>query len=204
MLQRETVEPATLELLIALMRNPVLSGFHLAGGTSLALQLGHRVSVDLDLFGQRPFKGIEILDALQDLVPIITLGQSENIIQLSVKNVKVDFVNYRYPNLFPILEDEGVRLFSIQDIGAMKLAAIAGRGKKRDFYDIYFLLQQFTLTELLEFYKKKYYDGSVFVVMRSLAYFEDADQDEAVQLLREDISWDNVKHSIESALQEIR
>ena len=186
------------------MNNPVLSGFHLAGRTALALQIGHRTSVDLDLFGQRPFNSMEILDAIQDLSPVRLLSQSENILQLNVEEVKVDFVNFRYPALYPIVLIEDVRLFSIQDIAAMKLAAIAGRGKKRDFYDIYFLMQQFSLKELLDFYNRKYYDGSVFVILRSLTYFEDAEDDESIQILGKEISWATVKNTIHQAVRSNR
>lgn len=196
MLFRETVESTTWELLIRLMSYPELQGFALAGGTSLALQIGHRRSFDLDFFGPRPFSVQEILDVLQDLTPITILSQSENILILNLQGVKVDFVNYRYPLLTPIVSEEDIRLVSVPDIAAMKLAAIAGRGKKRDFYDLYFLLKQYSLDQLLQFYKSKYEDGSELMVLRSLPYFDDADQDEEVVLIRPSIKWEDVKKSI--------
>ncbi len=201
MLHRTAVLPATLELLKNIMAKPELSGFYLAGGTSLALQIGHRLSVDLDLFGKRPFEAQEILDEMHDLAPVSIMSQSKNILVLDVQGVKVDFVNYRYPLIAPAVEEEGLRLLSIQDIGAMKLTAVAGRGRKRDFYDLYFLLKRYSLPELMQFYLKKFDDGSEFMVVRSLTYFDDAEQDEKVTLLKGVVKWDIVKKAIASEVK---
>lgn len=183
------------------MAKPALTGFNLAGGTSLALQIGHRLSVDLDLFGIRPFEAQEILDELHDLEPVNILSQSKNIFVLNVGDVKVDFVNYRYPLISAITEMEGIRLVSIPDIGAMKLAAIAGRGRKRDFYDLVFLLRQYSLPELIEFYLRKFDDGSEFAVIRSMTYFEDADMDDNVLMIKEDLKWNDVKNVISAEVK---
>ncbi|TAK35720.1 MAG: hypothetical protein EPO28_14320 [Saprospiraceae bacterium] len=196
MLHRTAALPATLELLKNIMAKPALSGFYLAGGTSLALQTGHRLSRDLDFFGKRPFEAQEILDEMHGLGPVSLMSQSKNILILNVREVKVDFVNYRYPVIAPPVEEAGMRLLSTQDIGAMKLAAVAGRGRKRDFYDLYFLLQQYSLPELMRFYLQKFDDGSEFMVVRSLTYFEDASQDEEVTLLKGKVKWDAVKMAI--------
>ena len=84
----------------------------------------------------------------------------------------------------------------LPDIAAMKLAAVAGRGRKRDFYDIHFLLQQFSLRQIIDFYNQKYEDGSEMMVARSLTFFDDADTDEPPRLLASDISWSDVKKKI--------
>ncbi|MCB0597224.1 MAG: nucleotidyl transferase AbiEii/AbiGii toxin family protein [Lewinellaceae bacterium] len=183
------------------MEKPALLGFCLAGGTSLALQIGHRVSVDLDFFGHRPFETQEILDELHDLAPLSIMSQSKNILVLNVQSVKVDFVNYRYPLISAPIETEGLRLLTVPDIGAMKLAAIAGRGRKRDFIDLFFILRQYSLDELVGFYLKKFDDGSEFMVARSLAYFEDADEDDDVILLGEKIKWEFVKKVIREEIR---
>lgn len=201
MFYREAVFPGTLELLKKIMAKPALTGFNLAEGTSLALQIGHRLSVDLDLFGIRPFEAQEILDELHDLEPVNILSQSKNIFVLNVGDVKVDFVNYRYPLISAITEMEGIRLVSIPDIGAMKLAAIAGRGRKRDFYDLVFLLRQYSLPELMEFYHRKFDDGSEFAVIRSMTYFEDADMDDNVLMIKEDLKWSDVKNVLSAEVK---
>ncbi len=201
MLYREAVFPTTLELLKGIMSKPALFGFNLAGGTSLAIQLGHRLSVDLDFFGKRPFEAQEIQDELQDLAPISILSQSTNILVMNVREIKVDFVNYRYPLISSLKEEDGLRLISPPDIGAMKLAAIAGRGRKRDFYDLFFLLRQYTIPELMEFYRQKFDDGSEFAVVRSLTYFEDADLDDDVVLMSEVVKWETVKKDIRTKVK---
>jgi hypothetical protein len=195
MLHYATVYPDTLELLKKLMAIPELSGFYLAGGTALALQIGHRISYDLDMFGQRSFEVDEILDLLAPIVKVEILQQSKNILILDAQGIKLDFVNYRYPLLNPTTTIDNIRLVSKPDIGAMKLAAIAGRGKKRDFTDIFFLLQDYKLNELMEFYNQKYADGSEMMVVRSLSYFDDADNDEDSILLK-NVPWEHIKNEI--------
>ena len=201
MLQTQTVLPATLELLKSLMSQPELKDFALAGGTSLSLQIGHRISVDLDFFGNSPFEINEMLDLLHPLGNVSILKQSRNILITEVNGVKVDFVNYRYPLLRNILEIDGIRLVSTADIAAMKFGAVAGRGRKRDFTDIYFLLQEFSLAEMMSFYNAKYDDGSEMMVARSLTYFDDADGDQDMQMLKK-APWNSVKKIILKAVNQ--
>ena len=201
MLQTQTVLPATLELLKSLMAQPELKDFALAGGTSLSLQIGHRISLDLDFFGNSPFEINEMLDLLHLLGNVSILKQSRNILITEVNGVKVDFVNYRYPLLRNILEIDGIRLVSTADIAAMKFGAVAGRGRKRDFTDIYFLLQEFSLAEMMSFYNAKYDDGSEMMVARSLTYFDDADGDQDMQMLKK-APWNTVKKTILKAVNQ--
>jgi hypothetical protein len=191
-----------LGLLKDIMAIPELSGFNLAGGTALALQIGHRKSVDLDFFGARPIDKDEMVTLLEVLGDLHLLQHSRNILIFNLNGVKVDFVNYKYPWLQEIRLVEGVRLVGLQDIGAMKLGAIAGRGKKRDFTDLYFLLKQFSLLELLGFYREKYPDGNEFLVLRSLTYFDDAEEDDELQLFEEAV-WSEVKNTIEIEVKKI-
>ena len=184
------------------MAIPELSGFQLAGGTALALQIGHRRSVDLDLFGARPIDKDEIVPLLESIGNLHILQHTRNILILNINGVKVDFVNYKYPWLRDIKQEEGIRLVSLADIGAMKLGAISGRGKKRDFTDLYFLLKQFTLPELLGFYREKYQDGNEFLVLRSLTYFDDAEEDKELELF-EKAAWTEVKKTIEKEVIKI-
>ena len=195
MLQKDAVQPATLELLKKIMGIPDLKAFNLAGGTALALQLGHRLSLDLDFFGNVNFNPDEILNVLSEIASPVILSQSKSILILNIQNIKVDFVNYRYPLLNPPYGVEGIRLLTYPDIAAMKLAAIAGRGKKRDFIDLYFSLQQYSLKELTQFYTKKYHDGSEFIVVKSLMYFDDAEKDENPIMLKK-IDWISIKDHI--------
>ncbi len=195
MLHVHTIEPGTLGLLNKIMAVPELADFNLAGGTALALQIGHRVSVDLDLFGVRPFEKDEILELVGGLGGCRPIHQTKNILILNIEGVKVDFVHYKYPLIREVKVEAGIRLIDLPDIGAMKLGAITGRGRKRDFVDLYFLLQYYTLEGLFAFYNQKYPDGAEFLVARSLSYFDDADGDEDLQLFK-NADWTTVKKTI--------
>ena len=198
MLQIKTVQPKTFTLLKEFMALEILKDFNLAGGTSLALQIGHRTSTDLDLFGKTELDFNLLKIELSSEYDYIVEHDTKNILIGFINGIKVDFVRYKYRLLSPLIVEEGIRLLSIKDIGCMKLAAITGRGKKRDFFDLYFILKQFSLSDLLEWYQLKYYDSSLQLVLKSLTYFEDAENDED-PLLTEDLSWDKVKGSISQA-----
>lgn len=202
MLHYDTIQPGTLGLLKRIMAVPELNDFNLAGGTSLALQIGHRVSVDLDLFGKRPFERQEILDLLENVGAVREIQHFKNIFILQIDGVKVDFVNYKYPLLREIRHEAGLRLVGLEDIGAMKIGAITGRGKKRDFTDLFFLMKKFPLPELMSFYNEKYPDGNEMMAVRSLSYFADADKDDDLALFKK-AGWPAVKMTIEKEIQKI-
>lgn len=195
MLQKQTVKPALLELLDFLMHQEIFKNYYLVGGTSLALQRGHRESVDIDLFGNNEINEIEFTATLSKFGTPITLKKSKNIIVYSVSGIKLDFVNYHYQWLKPAKLIEHIRFASFEDIGAMKLNAIAGRGSKKDFIDLYLLLQEFTLKDLFSFYKLKYTDGSEFLVLKSLTYFDDADLENSPKMYLSE-TWDTIKQFI--------
>jgi len=196
MLYYQAVDSPTLELLKALLSHDLFSGLRLAGGTSLALLIGHRKSIDLDLFGSIDTDVLEINNALGSIGTVTILKDSKNIHIYLLNGIKVDIVNYTYPWLKPPIGTDGLKLASIADIGAMKLAAITGRGTKKDFIDIYFLLKQMSLQEMLENYLQKYDDGSLFLVLKSLVYFEDAEQDEMPFMLIP-VEWADLKANIQ-------
>lgn len=195
MLFYKTIGSKTLELLKKLQSEDLFTNLSLVGGTSLALQIGHRVSVDLDLFGVLECDNITLNKTLKSLFQIETIQQTENIHIYNIENIKVDIVNYPYPWLQPPINRDGLKLATIDDIAAMKLAAITGRGSKKDFIDLYFLLQRFSLKEMLNLYLKKYNEGSVFMVLRSLAYFDDAEEELMPKMFVE-IKWEEVKETI--------
>jgi predicted nucleotidyltransferase component of viral defense system len=195
MLHTDTIFPGTLELLNGVMKIPEFDSYLLAGGTALALQIGHRISVDLDFFGEKEIDAEEFVDLLRSIGTVRIMSRSKNILILDINGIKVDFVNYRYPMIKVPIQEGSIRLTNLEDIGAMKLAAITGRGRKRDFVDLHFLLNHFSLEALMEFYRTKYPDGSEFLVIRSLTYFADADQDEDPRMLIP-VKWEAVKSSI--------
>lgn len=198
MLRTETVDPDTLELLRAIQRIPFFKNTRLVGDTALSLQYGHRVSVDLDFFGSFIRDAQVVRSALDSFEYVVSHYNTPSIYAYNVNGVKVDIVSYKYPWLDKPLACEGIKMAGPLDIGAMKLSAITGRGSKKDFVDLYLLLQEFSLVELLSFYEEKYSDGNSFLVMKSLTYFEDADATE-VNMLDNSVSWSEMKEYIMEA-----
>lgn len=199
MLYLETVESSTLELLKKLQRLPVLEQTRLVGGTALALQLGHRKSIDLDFFGTVDCEAEYLRESIAGIASLTILKESPHIDIYIVDGIKVDIVNYKYPWLDDVVLEQGLRLASVSDIAAMKITAIIGRGTKKDFIDIAFLLHHFSLEEILHFYAAKYNDSSVFMAMKSLAYFDDAEADPMPDMFVNQ-SWQQVKAYILSKI----
>lgn len=192
MLSLRTIEPHTLELLRALMQEVALSELRLVGGTALALQYGHRSSVDLDLFGKIDIDGYELQSILSKYGVLKVENETKIIHQYYIDNIKVDVVNYPFEWISPIIEEDGIRLASPVDIAAMKVNAIEGRGTKKDFIDMYMLLQHYSLKEIIAFYQQKYPNYSIFRALRSLTYFEDAEDQFMPRMFIED-TWENMK-----------
>jgi predicted nucleotidyltransferase component of viral defense system len=195
MLQTQTVVPDLMELLRKLMKVEQFSNFFLVGGTSLSLQIGHRNSIDIDLFGKEEIDSDLFIGILNKFGKTEITQSSKNILITDINGLKVDFVNYRYPLLAKPLEIDGIRMLSKSDIAAMKLNAIAGRGSKKDFIDLYFLLQDYSLKQMLGFYNEKYFDGSEFMVVKSLSYFEEANTQPQPKMFL-DFNWETCKQKI--------
>ena len=204
MLQISTVQPSTLELLRKLQKVEILQSTRLVGGTALALQLGHRFSIDLDFFGQVEGNTENIvMNLVSEGFNVISRGNSKNIHILNVNGVKTDIVNYKYYSwIDDAVEDDGIRLAGLRDIAAMKVAAIINRGSKKDFIDMYFLLKHFSIKEIMNLYLKKYPDGSAFIAHKSLSYFEDAEKQLMPQMLIP-TNWNDVKKRVAAAVKEI-
>lgn len=202
MLYTATVEPHTLGLLKRLMAEPMFAEFNLVGGTALSLQIGHRKSIDLDLFGHHIFEAEEILNYLIDkgYAPSVIYSKQSTLI-VTIQDVKVDFIRFRYPFAQAIQVIEGIRLADIQDIACMKIDAIAGRGKKKDFYDLYFLLQRYSLVEIMENYGKMFQHSTLFHVYKSLTWFEDANLEAEIDVLDKKITWEKVKKAVKKAVE---
>ena len=195
MLSYQTVEPHTLELLKGLMSEPLFGSLRLVGGTALALQYGHRSSIDLDFFGNIESDAETIKDILRKYGRLFVIKESKNIKIYQLDGVKVDIVNYSYPWIdTPIIED-GIILASPKDIASMKVNAIEGRGTKKDFIDMYFLLQHYDLREIFTFYQNKYPENSIFRALMSPSYFDDA-ENQFMPKMFSAISWEDVKNYI--------
>jgi hypothetical protein len=173
----------------------MFTDLRLVGGTGLALQIGHRKSIDLDLFGKLDADLFAVSKSLNNLGTVSVLKKSENINIYLIDGIKVDIVNYPYPWLMDVVVEDSFQLANIKDITAMKLSAITNRGTKKDFIDIFFLLKEFSLAEMLDFYSQKYRDGTEFLVLKSLSYFDDAEEEE-MPMMFYNLDWTAVKNHI--------
>ena len=203
MFHKETIEPSTLELLKSLQSISILKDFHLAGGTALAMQIGHRKSIDLDLFTQHDFDSNTLLEYLEDSFQFALNFSSTHTLKGSIANVNVDFITHKYPFVKSPIVKDGVTFYSIEDIAAMKLNAITGNGtRSKDFIDIYFILKQYSIEDILSFYKTKYASRNQLQVLKSLIYFDDISiHDFPKMLIEKKLSLDKVKNVISSHIQ---
>lgn len=201
MLSIQTVQPDTLELLKAISSQPEVKELRLVGGTALALQYGHRQSVDVDFFGKLPEDKDELIDVVRRVGDVTVLNRSKIILQMVVNQVKVDFVDYsRYPWIDEPILGDGFVLASDKDIAAMKINAIMGRGTRKDFIDLYVLLQHYSLTQIMDFYRQKYPEFSEYRALLSMTYFDDAEmQDMPLMFIK--TPWESMKTSIIQAVE---
>lgn len=185
------------------MQKKYLRQFVLVGGTALALQIGHRQSNDLDLFTVTDFKTDDIIPSLLKEYSLRPILQMPQMLICQMDSVKVDFIRFNYPFIRPIITMEGIRMLSIEDIAPMKLDAVTGRGSKKYFFDLYFLLQRFGIDQLLSLYQEKYPHQTTFHVVRSLTYFVDAEAEPDPMVTDGSVTWEKVKKSIRKTIRSI-
>ena len=191
---RETVDAGVEQALRDLYKVPILKTFYLAGGTGLALRLGHRRSVDLDFFLGEDFNEDTALQKLQHLEGFALVAKEPGTVYANIRKTKVSFIAYAYPILFPFQTFLGVNVADSRDIGCMKIGAIASQGTKRDFVDLYVLAQEYSLKQLLGWFTKKFSQTNYSMphILKSLSYFEEAEQGPMPHMLMP-LSWQEVK-----------
>lgn len=201
MLHLNTIEPATHETLLSLLNTNDLADFSLVGGTSLSLRYGHRKSIDLDLFSTIEFIPGDIADILQLTYKdqYFYRGNNKYMLFCNIGPVKTDFVYHPFELLSPAEIINGIRMFSIEDVAAMKQFAVCKRGTRKDFYDIWALLQHFSPADLIGFFIKKYGEEKVIFLAKSLLYFEEADLSEQPEILIKGLTWEKVKKTVQKA-----
>ena len=183
------------------MQQPLLKDMRLVGGTSLALQYGHRRSVDLDFFGHTT----EDIDKLTSMMrgcakDVVSGNCTKRIKAYYLNNVKVDVVNYDYQWIDEPVISDGLRLASPKDIAAMKINAVMGRGTKKDFVDVFFLLRHFSFDEIMQFYMQKYPEGSEYRALLSMTYFADADP-QPMPYMFQQVDWETIKAEIKQQVE---
>lgn len=183
---------------------PELVDFHLVGGTALSLLYGHRNSIDLDLLTFDNFDNEKLINTLTSVY-----GESFVVrtappfgIFCYINSIKVDLIKYRHPIIRPVTEIDGIRMFSIEDIMAMKIQTILGRGRKKDFWDIAELLEHYSVKDFVNFHKEKFSTQNLLItVPQAMLFFEDADEDENPVSLKGQ-TWESVKSNIREKVRE--
>ncbi len=196
------IKPATFRLIQQLQALPKLKEFYLVGGTSLALQLNHRTSIDIDLFTENNFQNSTLIDYIQASgFNIDVKFDFENTIIGFINSIKVDFIRHAYPLVKPPLTEEGITYLGKEDIAAMKLNAISNSGKRlKDFIDVYFLLEHFSLSEMIEFYKIKYPNFNPLIPLKAINYFDDIDPEMDPPKLKHKLPLSEIKKRIDDSV----
>jgi predicted nucleotidyltransferase component of viral defense system len=185
-----------------------IHNFYLAGGTALALQMGHRISTDLDWFSASQLlltsEREKIFQILRESGESEVVSEQDGLLFTRLYRTDVSFIYQHHPLVFPLVDYHGVQLASPIDIGLMKLAAINSRGSRRDFIDLFCLQDIVSLDWLLELAPQKYHDRPSFlsVSARALAYFEDAEAQPLPRMLVS-IQWSDVRCYCESAARRL-
>jgi predicted nucleotidyltransferase component of viral defense system len=194
----QVISPEIHRLITLLGRQAFVHRFYLAGGTALALQLGHRQSIDLDFFSEMDEvderSRMEVIAALQPSGVQVIENVGGNLLLLA-NGIRVGFFSYAYPLIQDFLTLENVPLASVTDIGLMKCDALITRGSRKDFYDLFFIARQISLDRLLEYGQVKYayYRDFALSVIERMVMFDNADRDVQPELF-EEIPWQGVKN----------
>ncbi len=193
-LQQSVVSEGTFELMKSLMSEEKLKYFFLVGGTNLALRLGHRKSIDIDMFTRNDIDVPDLQRYLYEKYRFKESFRAKNTLKGEINEIKIDLIKYDYNFLKPIEEVNNIRLSRIEDIIAMKLSAITDSGTRvKDFTDISFLSTKFSLNQMLDFYSTKFSGANIFSAAKALVYFDDIDfSNGPVELISADFKWEKI------------
>jgi Nucleotidyl transferase AbiEii toxin, Type IV TA system len=181
----------------------LLEPWTLAGGTGLALQLGHRISIDLDFFIEDPFDAAALRRSLADLGSLEIQHQDEDTLHVRLSGIRLSYLRSEAPFLHPPIEYRGLRLADPRDIAAMKIIAIAGRGSRKDFVDLYAYLEAGgDFPGLVEIVRRRHANVSFNEVhlLRSLVYFEDAEEEPMPRMLHK-VDWPEIRARLEEEVR---
>ena len=205
MLHNEAVLPGTLALLKDLIAFNELREFSLVGGTALALRYGHRHSEDLDLFCNQSFDRQALMNSLISRYAEDFVHQESGFkrsLFCSIQGVKVDAVYYPHPQIRSTVFEDGIPMYADEDIAAMKIQAILGRGKKKDFWDLALLLETYGLDNIMNWHTEKFPNQMLLIsIPQTITYFDDAEKSKDPECLR-GLTWEEVKSIIRKAVRE--
>jgi hypothetical protein len=182
-----------------------LESWTLAGGTGLALQIGHRYSEDLDFFRGEPFKPERLAVDLSRTGRVAVRSRAADTLHLTLAGLKISFLSAQVPLLFPGTPYRGLTLADPRDIALMKLIAIGGRGSRRDFVDLYFYLQGGgDLEALFALLKRRFndVDFNEYHLLKSLVYFEDAEAEPMPRMIR-NVDWETIKGAMAAEVRRL-
>jgi len=202
----QVLQGDTKAILALLEKSGIIQKAYLAGGTALALQLGHRISYDLDFFTQEEFDEQALLPEIEKISNFQLERLAWRTILGKFKDVKFSIFYYKYPLLYSAKKFGMINITDIRDIAAMKIAAIASRGTKRDFVDLYFICREtMSLSDVIRVYDEKYRNLATteIHIMKSLVYFEDAEPDEMPEMLKK-ASWEDIKKYFEGEIKKLQ
>ena len=192
--------------LLKFQSNILFNDYYLVGGTAFSLQIGHRISTDIDLFSKLKIKKDEILNFVEKNISknIDVTNSSNSIFQIVIdKKTKIDFVEYPYDLLDPLIKTDGIRMIGKNDISAMKISAVGTRGNEaKDFIDVYYLLKYMPIEKMFENFKKKYNTDDIEQYKKSLVYFDEVPMSswKDVKLINDKLSEKEVKETLEKAV----
>jgi len=196
------IDPQTFLLVQQLQSIPELTNFQLVGGTALALQMGHRNSIDIDLFVYEEFNTVDLIETLRHFFSVEIVFQKEkNTLLTNLNGIKTDFIRHSYHLINQPVFEENIRFLSKEDIAAMKINAIVNSGKRlKDFIDIYFLLEYFTMNQIISFYRQKYPIMSPMVGMKAVSFFDEIDPDMDPPKMKKMLKLERIKKRILDAV----
>jgi len=201
----ETLPQLTDTLIKSFADQAFLQPFYLSGGTALALEIGHRESEDLDFFNSKDFDPLLLQKQLQEFGSLEDVEIADGTLNCFLNGVKLQFLKYPYPLLEKPIAWDGISISSIIDIACTKLMTVSMRGSKKDFIDVYFLTQQFTLDELIAKLHQKYAGTQYNLphILKSLVYFANAEQ-QPMPRMHAQVSWEEVKKSLIEQVKNIK
>lgn len=190
--------------ILPLLHVGTAKGFYLAGGTGLALQFGHRDSIDFDFFSEADFDTHALIHTLENLFHNHTLSITQhdtNTVSCLVDEaIQLSFLRYSYPLIRPVVQSEFFPLASIEDIGCMKLSAITGRSVEKDYVDLYFILKQISLEDLLALSAIKHPTLDAGLILKSLVYFDDVQREPILFKEGHDVQFEEIQNFLKTTI----
>ncbi len=205
-MHQEVLEKNTGKNLELLGRSKIPDNFYLAGGTGLALFFGHRMSIDLDFFSSKKNDNEHIVRELKQMGDFEVETLEDRTLHGIFKGTKVSFIHYPYEMLKKTHAFNGIQIADPIDIACMKISAISSRGTKKDFVDMYYLMQKWSLPEIITYFEEKYaaIGYNMMHILKSLSYFADADEDpDPIFLDKDHPSWIIVKRTLQREVKKL-